>query len=345
MTTEPNPKSETGKNLKIIRVEGAEKPEKGMDYFKILRRIEKAALRQPRHDFVISMTDPPMLARVGEKVAKSMNAKHIHWLMDLYPDLLPIINTNVPKMIHRMMENKIRGAMKNADQIVTISGCMTRNLTHNGIARQKITTIENWPDPILKIDHAEPQDSEPVTKFRILYSGTIGMAHEFQTVIKAAQYLQKALPEVVFVFQGRGRRHQTLAQQVKKLGLENIEFHPLHPKDKMKQGLEKGDVHLITMKPNATGLLFPSKIYAACAVGRPVIFIGPKECDIHDILTKKNCGTSVRNADHQSLIKAITNYMRDANLWFTQSQNAKKYTDDMPDKNLKQWDDLIVSLN
>ena len=91
ITTATTPKTDKAKNLTVIRVEGNQRPESAWEYYRIYRRMASAAKKLPRHDIVISLTDPPMIAYAAHKIAKKMNAKHIHWVMDLYPDLFPVL--------------------------------------------------------------------------------------------------------------------------------------------------------------------------------------------------------------------------------------------------------------
>lgn len=283
-----------------------------------------------------------MLATVGHRVAQSMKAKHIHWAMDIYPDLFDTLGVDLPRLVKRYIHRKIYGAMRAADAVVPISECMARHLTYNAIPRSNIKVVENWPEAaLLREGQHSPRETD---KFRILYAGTIGLAHEFDIVLKAAQHFQKNAPEIEFVFVGGGRGRDALRAKVKGKNIANIRFAKHQPKAKLKSMMESGDIHLITMKDTAAGLLYPSKFYAACAVGRPVIFVGPKECSLHDVIHKKECGASIRNQDAQSLIKTITDYHDNADLWHGHAMQSKSVVGQAPHKNLTEWDNLLSSL-
>lgn len=307
-----------------------------------------AAKTLPRHDIVISLTDPPMIAHVARRVAQKMKAKHIHWVMDIYPDLFPVIGKKLSFWTRTTMAHRMKDAMKSADAIVPISGCMARYLTHHSLPRKNMTVIENWAEKVLYDDTPDDQlrplfaNQEP--KFRILYAGTIGLAHDFTGILKAAKYLHSRHPEIEFVIVGKGRALNTLAQAKTSQNLDNIRLIPHQPASSLESLMKAGDVHLVTMKAEASGLLYPSKFYSACAAGRPVIFIGPETCDMHKTVTQNECGTSVRNNDPQSLIRAILAYRHDGNLWHTHASNTQKITANAPTKNFQQWDDLIASL-
>lgn len=342
--------TDTARQLKVVRVRGERNPEGGMAYYRILKRMKKAALKEKRHDIVISMTDPPLLADVGHKVAKKMRAKHIHWSQDVYPDLLPVLDVQYSKFIYRAMHNRVRKAIKSASGVVAISKCMASYMTHHSIDRRRLHTIENWPENTLLKDEDEGQPIDLFKngdeKFRILYSGTIGAAHDFDAVLKAAKYLQKNNPEIEFVFVGRGGGLDELSKKKVQAGLDNIRFLPPQPSKNVKAMMAAGDLHLVTMKKDALGMLFPCKFYSACAASRPVIFVGPQGCDIDAKIKKYGCGASIRNDDAKGLTQAILAYRYDGNAWFKAGEAANQIVtgDDGVQHSLKSWEDLIASL-
>ena len=343
LTTAEIEKIDHAKNLDVIRIGTPQKPRGIFDYLKILWAIYRKTKKLPNHDIVISMTDPPLQAIIGDKIAKKMNAKHIHWAMDLYPDLLPTLGTKIHPFIFNIIKSKIYTVYKKTDALVTISKCMARYLTHHGVARTNMHVIENWPDKYLREDNDEPAQSLlDDEKFRILYAGTIGLAHDFDTVLKSAKYLQKHAPNIEFIFTNRGGAKDALASKIKKHGLRNIQLISPQPSKKLSSLMASGDLHLITMKKGAIGKLFPSKFYSALAAGRPSLFIGPNTCNLHNKIIDSNIGLSVSNGDAKSLTQGILKYYNDGDMWFTHCANAKKI---MGNHNpLDQWTNLINSL-
>ncbi len=343
LTTATTAKTDSAKNLDVIRIEADQKPQTIGDYYKILRALRKNALKLPPHDIVISLTDPPLQAFIGHDVAKHMNAKHIHWCMDLYPDLLPVMGKQVPSIAYRWAERKMQKTLKKADAIVPISKCMARYMAHKSIPRHKMYVIENWPDKyLLESEEVDVESLFDNDKFRILYAGTIGLSHEFITVLKAAKYLQSAQPDIEFVFTAHGKGKAVFEAHVKQLGLTNIRMIQPQSSKRLNNLMATGDLHLITMKPDAAGMIFPSKFYSACAAHRPVIFVGPEECDLHAKIVKHKCGASVRNGDAQSLVKTIIQYMTISEDWFNAGKNISQLTE--KEQPLEEWEDLIASL-
>ena len=342
MTTAPNDTIDRAKNMEVIRIAANQKPKGIAEYWRIGRQMERTARKLEPHDIVISMTDPPLLGLNGHRIAKRMKAKHIHWIMDLYPDLLPVLGIDVHPFLYRIVFKKMQTMMKNADAIVPISKCMARYLSHHSVARHHMHVIENWPNMFLQEEADDNQSLLDDSKFRILYAGTIGLAHEFDTVLSAASYFNKMDKDIEFIFTARGRGYPDLERKVKEKGLGNIRFLPSQPSKKLNALLNAGDVHLVTLKKAAAGKLFPSKFYSACAAGRPIVYVGPATCDIHHKVTQHHCGATVRNGESRLLINAIEHYKTNADEWFTACQNAASVLDDH--QPLEQWRDLIDSI-
>ena len=343
LTTAIESKVDSARNLDVHRVQANQKPKTPYDYFKITSAMKRVCKTLPAHDIVITMTDPPLQAIMGAKIAKKMRAKHVHWAMDLYPDLLPVIGHNPHKFIMSYFTKKMRATIKNADNVVPISKCMARYFSYLSLSKRTMTTIENWADKYLREDTGEPDQALlDDQKFRILYAGTIGLAHEFDTVLKAAKYLQKISPNIEFIFTNRGGGKDNLAAKIKHHGITNIKMVPPQPSKNLSALMASGDLHLITMKPDAVGKLFPSKFYSAIAAGRPSMFVGPDTCDLHNKITKNNCGVSVRNGDAKTLINGILKYYNDGDVWFDHCKNASTLHDNHHP--LDQWKSLIESL-
>ena len=64
------------------------------------------------------------------------------------------------------------------------------------------------------------------------------------------------------------------------------------------------DVHLISMRPEMTGIVVPGKLYGAMAAGRPAVFVGPEHCESADTIRDAGCGLTVAPGDVDGLVAA-----------------------------------------
>lgn len=252
-------------------------------YGACLARLTATALRLPRHDIIVTMTDPPMLALAGPLMA----ARHrwagppvrlVHWCQDLYPALLPVLGRPVPAL---PLWNRLMGrALAGHEHVIAIGTCMAARLAGIGVPADRIRVLPNWADPALF--PVPPADNPfrgrhgiPAGRFVALYSGTIGLAHPMEAVVEAA----RREPAALFLVIGGGRGSAALERAIGAEPPANLWRLPLEPAERVRDSLSAADVHLATLDPRAEGLMVPSKVTAARAVGRPCLFLGPAGSD------------------------------------------------------------------
>lgn len=353
LTTGAREEEEHENGVRVIRIQGAQKPKSIIGYTQVLVKLFMKAMKLEPRDLVITMTDPPMLLLAGNLLKKYRNVHHIHWCHDLYPDLLPVMGYKLPGFIMRFLSARSRKAMKNADGVVAIGHCMARYLVHHGVHSQQISVLPNWPDPILiqsgqNADTPEPDIHHMPTlpkaslkaapKFRVLYAGNIGKAHTVKTIIEAASLLKDAQPDIEFVFAGDGSGFDKLEKERARRCLSNIRFVPYQPDSGVKTMMQSGDLHLVSMRKKTAGLLVPSKLYAAFAVGRPVIFLGPEGTEAAKVIREYGAGHILPNDDPQALADAIAQYRMNSDTWFKAHDGALKAREQcLPEYAIKNW--------
>jgi colanic acid biosynthesis glycosyl transferase WcaI len=79
---------------------------------------------------------------------------------------------------------------------------------------------------------------------------------------------------------------------VRARGLTNVVFFPPQPRARLAAVLAAGDLHLVTLRRGCETMVFPSKLYGIAAVARPVIFIGPRECELAALVRTHGLGFS-----------------------------------------------------
>lgn len=353
VTSGPKAIVEQDGDVRVIRVKGAEKPS-GFGYLRVWLKMLLKGLFLPRTDLVVSMTDPPLLAVIGDLICGFKGNKHMHWCQDVYPELFPALGVKFPRFLIRGMKRRVRGAMERADKVVVIGRCMARSLGYAGLEAGKMAVIPNWPDmelgnaagtgrakndfdktPLHAVDASDKVNKDAVKhyrtpkeqtrtepKFRVLYAGNIGLAHPVETILDAAEILGEKYPEIEFLFVGDGKRYDALAEERGKRHLDNIRLLPFQPANRLRSLMESGDLHIVSMDDAAEGLLVPSKIYAALAVGRPCVFVGPKGCEVSIVLEEFKAGDVIRQGAVQALVECVLEYRLDADKWFSAHNGA-----------------------
>jgi colanic acid biosynthesis glycosyl transferase WcaI len=270
----------------------------------LLKTVRKA-------DIVIAKTDPPLVSVLVAIIAKFHNAVFINWIQDLFPEVaitLGVKGINIVEPLLRYIRNY---SLCVAKYNVVLGDRMAQRLISEGIMANRIKVIHNWSDGD-QIKPVEGHENELryawglQDKFVVGYSGNMGRAHEFGTIIDAAGLLKEA-PNIVFLFIGDGAQRAWIAQEADKRGLKNIIFKPYQPREQLPLSLTVPDVHLISLQPELEGLIVPSKFYGIAAAGRPIIYIGDSEGEIPRILREGGCGYTVDIGNAGNLASHIKN--------------------------------------
>lgn len=365
LATEDKKSVQNKGNITVHKIKGAKKPKTACGCVLNLGRLLWAGLSMPKHDVVISMTDPQMLVIVGGMIAQFKSAAHVHWAQDIYPDLLPVLGVKLPRWLYNFLHKKSVRAMNKCDQVVVIGRCMAQHLKHHGVLQDKINLIANWADfevvapsgktvtnlknplPAGVAKKPEEMFRNDSPKFRVLYAGNIGRAHTMQAVMDAASLLAENT-DIEFVFVGDQDGHSKLAAERTRRGLENIKFMPYQPIEKLRNIMESGDIHLVTMRQSVKGMIVPCKFYSGLTVGRPTIFIGPSGCEIAEVLRDYDAGISINPKDinaAQALANAIYAYRMDGDLWFQTQEGALRAAQAYhPHQSLDKWVEILKEL-
>ncbi len=287
-----------------------------IDYIGFLLGACFQMLRAPRPDVLVGLSTPPILGFLTALMARGRGCRAVYWTMDVYPELaIELGALRRGSILCRLLSRASRAALASADLVVALGETMRERLVAQGARR--VAVIHNWADgeKIRATAHDENayrrERGWGPSDFVVLYSGNLGLAHEFETVLDAAEKLRERA-DIIFAFVGAGPRLEELRSAAHSRGLSRFEFLSTVPRERLPESLTAGDLHLITLRPRLAGLLVPSKLYGALAAGRPVLYAGPADCEVHDILIGEACGMSVRNGDSEGMYAAILAYQADA---------------------------------
>jgi hypothetical protein len=251
-----------------------------------------------RADLVLVSTSPPMASLGGLAIAGLKRAALTFWVMDLNPDQMVALGRLRPGALPvRLFDALNRMVLGRARDVVVMDRFMADRVNAKRDVRRKLTILPPWPldDPLEPVPHADnpfraAQGLEG--KLVVMYSGNHGPNTPFTTILAAAARLVDR-PRLFFLFIGGG----VGKREVEQCGLPNVRSLPYQPLETLRYSLSAADVHLVTMGDEVVGIVHPSKIYGAMAVARPVLFLGPADSHVGDLLARADFGWSIRHGD------------------------------------------------
>lgn len=294
---------------------------RALGYALMIPALLVKALRLPRHDVVVTKTDPPMLAVVGPLIKRMKGSHLIHWAQDLYPEVAEECGV-LPKggALAGILRSFSTWAIRSHNLTLAVGRCMAERLVDRGIPPESIRIVPNVgiEGGIVPVPRGRSafRDANGIgDEFVIMYSGNMGRAHDFETVIGAARRLQElGEAQILFLFAGSGSEERVLRNTVSAQKLENVRFLPSQPEEVLSESLGIADLHLVTMKEGMTGLVVPSKFYGVMASARPTLFVGSKGAEVARMILEHGIGQVITPGDEATLVGAILRYRDDPGL-------------------------------
>jgi len=291
-----------------------------------------------RGDVVVAMTDPPMLSIVAAPICKLRRATLVNWLQDIFPEVAEALELAKARLagwgfalLRRLRDLSLKSAAMN----VAVGARMADRLAASDVPHDRICVIPNWADGALirSIPHTENplrREWELGDAFVIGYSGNLGRAHEFETILGAIAALEQrpdaataGIPRLLWLFIGGGAQREAMQREAERRRLKSVRFQPYQPRENLAKSLSAADVHLVSLRSELEGLVVPSKFYGIAAAGRSTVFIGDPGGEIATVIDAHACGVTVPMGDSSSLARIVTELAINRELCRTMGDRAR----------------------
>lgn len=266
-------------------------------------------LLTPRLSAVLVSTSPPFAGVGGALLARLRGAPLTWWVMDLNPDqMIAAGKIGEYSLAARLFDWFNRVTLRQSTSVITLDRFMKDRLATKLEVQRRIFVLPPWPphDDMIA-------NSEAVAKFRtshglggrfvVMYSGNHALHHPLTTLLDAAKACEGD-HRLIFVFVGGGEGKKEVERRMK-AGASNVLSLPYQPLALLSHSLAAGDLHVVTMADEMVGIIHPCKIYGALAIGRPILFFGPKRSHAGEILAEEGVGWCVAHGDVSATVAAI----------------------------------------
>ena len=245
-----------------------------------LGRMLLDGLRRPRAEVVVSASSPPCLLVVATLVAGWHRARSVHWVMDLYPEIAVALGEVREGALSRILGVLMGWCYRRASRVVVLDEDMAARLRTHGI---EPAIVRPWVfAPVLKqLAAAAPELHRGWTW---IYSGNLGRAHEWETLLQAQAELERRGAPIRLLFQGGGPSRPAAEARSRELGLRQVEWRDYVPELELPAALLRCQALVVTQLPAAQGLLWPSKLGLAISLPRPLAWVGPTDGAVAELL-------------------------------------------------------------
>ncbi|MCC7519581.1 MAG: glycosyltransferase family 4 protein [Verrucomicrobiae bacterium] len=269
------------------------------DAWTFARAARRALIRLPRPAAVIALTSPPLIGLAARAACRDWKTPLVLWAQDLYPDLAERLGAIRNRVLLAALRARAAALEASCARILVPGEDMRATLEKRGAPADRLRVIPNWAD-LAQIESA-PLRANPLRRALgwqddhvLMYAGNVGAAHDLATAQILIAMLAADLPSFRFVIVGDSPRHHRFERAVRDDGVARVTRLPFQPRRQLGETLGAADAHLIAQKPEADGLLVPSKLYGAVAAGRPVIFVGNETAEVGRLVCRDRLGAVVR---------------------------------------------------
>lgn len=350
------PKRETVAGVHIRRVSHHSQrigvATKGREFVFFLLGAARALFALARRDtVVVAMTDPPLLGIMANFVTGLRGARLVNWTQDIYPEIaIRLSNHRAPALAASLLLPWRNLAWRQSEHCVAISEGMARHLHEEGVAHAHTSVIANWAPQGLSPQPASAGDALRAEwglsgQFVVAYSGNLGRVHDLDSILALAEELRTE-PRVTLLLIGGGPGRAGLEAAAASRGHANIQFRPAQPRARLAESLAVADAHLVTLRPECADLVFPSKFYGIVQIGRPIVFIGPRDCELASIVEDHGLGLAGSPDDLRSLASGLRAWAAHRPAYATATAAAVAYGREhaAAGRSLSAWEGLLHRL-
>ena len=254
-----------------------------------------------RPDVVLGFSPPVFMAAAAAVLARRWNVPWLLNVKDLFTESILSSGLLARGSATASALSRIeRAVYRDAARIVVNARGFAETLKEMDVPADRLTMIPDWADG----DFIRPMPRENAVRaewgiedrFVILYSGSLGYSSNLETAIDAMARLQDAR-EAKLVIVGEGVKKSALEARSATLGLDNVIFKPLQPRERVPEVLAAADLSLVTLSETGGRVSTQGKLYSLLAAGRPVLAIAPAGNDARRIVDEAGCGWGLDTGD------------------------------------------------
>ena len=264
-----------------------------------------------RGDYLLVVTNPPLLPFVAATVAWLRGASLLLLVHDVYPDVLTASGL-LPRtgFLARRLRWLSQRLYRSARRTIVLGRDMKRLVeTAMGVSGDSIAIIPNWADteaihPTKRAENALLVELGLIDKFVVQYAGNMGYTHGLECLAGAMEKLRSD-EDVFFLFIGSGTKKPWLEAKVRELELPNARVLGNRPRGDQLNFLNACDITIITFVAGMAGVSVPSRMYNILAAGKAIIAVADQDSELAVMVRDERLGWVVPPGETNSIVQAV----------------------------------------
>jgi colanic acid biosynthesis glycosyl transferase WcaI len=267
-------------------------------------------LRKKKYDYIITFaTSPIIVALVSIFFSKLKKAKHIIWVLDLWPDVLNDLNIiNRKNILYKFFSILVLYIYRKSDAILCQSLSFKKEiLSYDKKLNKKLHFYPSWPEDISKVKSSLVINDEKYDSnfTNVVFAGNIGESQNFNLVTKVFKNLSN--DKIRLYILGEGRDFKKLQALKNRRNIDNLYLLGLKKFEEIQYYLTNADFLLISLQFKKTfNSTIPGKFQTYLKYKKPILgFIGG---EVNQIINKYKIGKAFNYTDEQSFVEDVKNF-------------------------------------
>lgn len=231
------------------------------------------------------------------------SAPMLMWVQDLWPESVAATGAiRNPKLL-KLVGYLVSFIYRFTDRILVTSKSFAPSMISLGADPERILYFPQTAEDFYQPATLEPIEEMP-NGFKVMFAGNIGVAQDFETILKAAEQLRDT-PNIKWVVLGGGRMKSWVENQIRERNLSNsVLLLGRFPATSMPKFFAHADAMLVTLKKDPLfAVTIPAKIQSYMACAKPIV--AAIDGEGAQIIAEADAGLAVNSGDHDGLAKAV----------------------------------------
>jgi glycosyltransferase involved in cell wall biosynthesis len=286
----------------------------------------------PRPDVVIASSPQLLVGLSGWWIAHCRQIPFVFEVRDLWPESLTAVGVgNEDSLLHHTLGTVAKFLYQRSDRIVVVTPAFKEHLIRRWrVLPEKIAVVENGVETDLfapaspSANDALRQELGAEGKFLVCYIGTMGMAHGLETLLDAADQLQRQSSTAQFLLVGEGAEKARIKTLAQSRALNNVHFLDQQPREKIPALISAADACLVLLKKtDVFKTVIPTKMLEFMSCARPVIL--GVDGQAREILDEAGAGLAIEPENAGALVRAIFQLSANPELGREFGQKGREY--------------------
>lgn len=283
---------------------------------------------QRRPDVVLSVTPSAGAALAGTITAKRFGVPHGVFVLDLAARTAQQSGMRGGAIARWLAEPLERAILRSATRIGIITEGFKGPMREMGVSADRVQLMTDWKEtaePTLAPAEVRERYGFSADQRIVLHAGNMGFKQGLEAVVDAASAASTTAPDIHFLLVGDGNQRPAVQNRARDLGLSNVTFLPLQPKELFPSLLGAADVLLLHQRASVVETSIPSKLADYFASGRPVLAVANPASEAAREVARAGGGVVVSPDEPQQLVDEITELLDNPTLSATLGSAGQAY--------------------